>query len=82
MFDSSVLRRILGPKSEETRGGLKKLHNKELNNWYSSPDIIRLIKSRTIKLTGVGSRHGREERCINSLSREIYKKETAWKTYV
>jgi hypothetical protein len=41
-----VLRRIFGPKKDEVTGGGKKLHNEELHNLYSSPSIIRMIKSR------------------------------------
>jgi hypothetical protein len=44
-FESSVLRRIFGPKRDEVRGGRRKLHNEELHDLYSSPSIIRNIKS-------------------------------------
>jgi hypothetical protein len=40
-----VLRRIFGPKRDEVTGGWRKLHNEELHNLYSSPSIIRMIKS-------------------------------------
>jgi hypothetical protein len=40
-----VLRRIFGPR-DEVKGGRRKLHNEELHNLYSSPSIIRIIKSR------------------------------------
>jgi hypothetical protein len=43
-----VLRRIFGPKTDEVTGGWRKLHNEELHNLYSSPNIIRMIKSRRI----------------------------------
>jgi hypothetical protein len=46
VFGNRVLRRIFGPKRDEVRGEWKKLHNEELHNLYSSPDIIRQIKSR------------------------------------
>jgi hypothetical protein len=49
VFERRVLRRIFGPKREEVRGGWKKLHNEELPNLYSSPSIIRIIKSRTMR---------------------------------
>ena len=39
-----VLRRIFGPKRDEVTGEWRKLHNEELNNLYSSPDIVRVIK--------------------------------------
>jgi hypothetical protein len=50
LFENRVLRRILGPKRDEVTGELRKLHNEELHNSYSSPDIIRQIKSR--RMTG------------------------------
>jgi hypothetical protein len=43
-----VLRRIFGPKRGEVTGGGRKLHNEELHKLYSSPSIIRMIKSRTM----------------------------------
>jgi hypothetical protein len=42
-FENLVLR-IFGPKRDEVTGGLRKLHNEELHNLYSSPSIIRIIK--------------------------------------
>jgi hypothetical protein len=47
-----VLRRIVGPRSDEVMGGWRKLHNEELHNIYSYAGIIRIIKSRTIKWAG------------------------------
>jgi hypothetical protein len=44
-----VLRRIFGPKTDEVTGGWRKLHNEELHNFYSSPSIIRMLKSRRMK---------------------------------
>jgi hypothetical protein len=46
MFENRVLRRIFVPKRDEVKGEWRKLHNEELHNLYSSPDIIRQIKSR------------------------------------
>jgi hypothetical protein len=40
--------RLFGPKREEIGGGFRKVHNEELHNLYSSPDIIRMIISRII----------------------------------
>jgi hypothetical protein len=45
MFENRVLR-IFGPKRDEVTGVGRKLHNEELHNLYSSPSIIRMIKSR------------------------------------
>jgi hypothetical protein len=47
-----VLRRIFGPNRDEVTGGWRKLHNEEFHNLYSSPSIIRMIKSRRMRLTG------------------------------
>jgi hypothetical protein len=46
VFENRVLRRILGPKRDEVMGEWTKLHNEELHDLYSSPSIIRMIKSR------------------------------------
>jgi hypothetical protein len=46
VFKNRVLRRIFGPKRDEVAGEWRKLHGEELHNLYSSPDIIRQIKSR------------------------------------
>jgi hypothetical protein len=46
VFENRVLRRIFGPKRDEVTGEWRKLHNGELHNLYSSPDIVRQIKSK------------------------------------
>ena len=46
MFENRVLWRIFGPKRDEVTGEWRKLHNEELNDLYSSPSIVRVIKSR------------------------------------
>jgi hypothetical protein len=46
VFENRVLWRIFGPKRDEVTGGWRKLHNEELHNLYSLPNIIRIIKSR------------------------------------
>jgi hypothetical protein len=48
VFENRVLRRILELKRDERIGGWRKLHNEELHNLYSSSDVIRLIKSRSM----------------------------------
>jgi hypothetical protein len=45
----STVRRIFGPKRDEVTGEWRKLHNKKLNNLYSSPNIVRVIKSRRMR---------------------------------
>jgi hypothetical protein len=49
VFENKVLRRIFGPKRDEVTGGWRKLHNEELRDVYSSPSIIRIIKSRRMR---------------------------------
>jgi hypothetical protein len=53
-----VLRRIFGSKRDEATGEWGRLHNEELNNLYSSPNIIRVIKSRRMRWTGHVARMG------------------------
>jgi hypothetical protein len=49
VFENRVLRRIFGPKREEVAGGWRWLHNEELHNLYTSPNITRVIKSRRMR---------------------------------
>ena len=52
MFENRVLRRIFGPKRDGVTGEWRKLHNEELNDLYSSPNIVRAIKSRRLRWAG------------------------------
>ena len=64
------LRRIFGPKRDEVTGEWRKLHNEELNDLYSSPNIVRVIK---IEKNGMGralGAYGGEERRIQGLGGE------------
>jgi hypothetical protein len=49
VIENRVLRRIFGPKRDEVTGEWRKMHNEELHNLYSSPDIIRQVKSRRMR---------------------------------
>jgi hypothetical protein len=60
LFENRVLRRIFGPKRDEVTGEGRKLHNEELHNLYSSPDIIRQMKSRRMRWAGHVARMGEE----------------------
>jgi len=55
-----VLRRIFRPRRDEVTGELRRLHNDELNDLYSSPNIVRMIKSRRMKWAGHVARMGEE----------------------
>jgi hypothetical protein len=49
MFENRVLRRIFGSRREEVEEGRWRLHNEELHSFYTSPNIIRVIKSRRMR---------------------------------
>jgi hypothetical protein len=58
VFENRVLRRIFGAKRNEVIGEWRKLHNEELNDLYSLPNIIRVIKSRRMRWAGHIARMG------------------------
>jgi hypothetical protein len=58
VFENKVLRRIFGPKRDEVTRGWTKLHNEEFRDLYSSPSIIRIIKSRRMRWAGHVGRMG------------------------
>jgi hypothetical protein len=62
VFENRVLRRIFGPKRDEVTGEWRKMHNEELHNLYSSPDIIRQVKSRRMRWAEHVARMGEERR--------------------
>jgi len=66
VFQNMVLRRIFGPRRDEVTGEWRKLHKKELNDLYSSPNIVRVIKSRRMRWAAHVTRMGEERGCIVS----------------
>jgi hypothetical protein len=67
VFENRVLRRIFGPKRDEVTGELRKLHNMELHDLYSSPSIIRIIKSRRMRWTVHVARMGEKRNAYRLL---------------
>ena len=49
VFENRVLRKVFGPKRDEVTGEWRKLHNEELNDLYSLPNIVRVVKSRRMR---------------------------------
>jgi len=63
VFENRVLRKVFGPKRDEVTGEWRKLHNEELNDMYSLPNIVRVVKSRRIRWAGHVVRMG-EDRVV------------------
>jgi len=66
VFENMVLRGIFGPRREEVTGEWRRLHNEELNDLYSSLNIVRVIKLRIMRWAGHVARMGEERGCIES----------------
>jgi hypothetical protein len=64
VFENKMLSKIFGPKRDEVTGGWRKLNNEELRDLYSSPSIIRIIKSRRIRWVGHVARIWGKEKCV------------------
>jgi hypothetical protein len=64
VFENRVLRRIYGSKRDGVTGGRRKLHIEELHNLYSSPSIIRIIKSRRMRWQDMWNGWERRGTCI------------------
>ena len=67
VFENMLLRRIFGPRRDEVMGEWRRLHNKELNDLYSSPNIVQVIKSRGMRWAGHVAHMGEERRVYRVL---------------
>jgi hypothetical protein len=74
VFENRVLRRIFGPKRDEVMGEWRKLHNEELLNLYSFPDIIRQVKSRRMGWAGHVARMGEKRKVYKVLVETLKEK--------
>ena len=63
VFENRVLRRVFAPKRDEVTGEWRKLHNEELSDLYSLPNILRVVKSRRMGWAGHVACMGRGEEC-------------------
>jgi len=66
VFENMVLWRIFRPRRDEVTGDWRRLHNEELNDFYSSPHIVRVIKSRRMRWARHVARMGEERGRIGS----------------
>jgi hypothetical protein len=71
-----VLRRIFGPKRDEVTGEWRKLHKEELRDLYSSPSLIRVIKSRRMRFVGHVARMGEKRNAYRLLKETTRKTKT------
>ena len=63
VLENRVLRRVFGPKRDEVTGEWRKLHNEELRDLYSLPNIVQVVISRRMRWAGHVARMGRGEVC-------------------
>ena len=62
VFENRALRKVFGPKRDEVTGEWRKLHNEELNDLYSLPNIVRVVKSTRMRWAGHVARMGEDRR--------------------
>jgi hypothetical protein len=71
VFENRVLRRVFGLRRDEVTGEWRKLHNEELNDLYSLPNIVRVVKSRRMRWAGHVARMGRIVVCTGCWWRSL-----------
>jgi len=71
--------RICGPKRDEVAGGWIRLHNEELHNLYASPNIIRVIKCKSMR--GAGHTARMDDKYVQNFGQKTWREEDTWKTY-
>jgi len=74
VFENRVLRRIIRPRRNEVTGEWRKLHKEELMDLYSSPNILRVINSRIMRLAGHVARMGERRGVYSVLVRKPERK--------
>ena len=80
VFENMVLRRIFGPRRDEVTGEWRRLHTEELNDLYSSPNIVRVVKSRRMRWAGHVARMGEDRGVYRVFGGETGGKETTGET--
>jgi hypothetical protein len=80
VFENRALRGIFGPKRDEVTGEWRMLHNGELHHLYSSPDIIRQVKSRRMRWAGHVARMGEGRNVYQGFGGKARREKTTWKT--
>jgi hypothetical protein len=81
VFENRVQRRIFGPKRKEVMGGWRRLHNEELHNLYTSPNVIRVIKLRIMRWEEHVTCMGEVRNAHNILVGKLKRKGTIRKIY-
>jgi hypothetical protein len=71
LFENRVMRGIFGLKRGEVTGCWRRLHNEELRNLYASPNIMRVIKSRRMRLAGHVAHMGEMRNAYNILVEKL-----------
>jgi len=80
VFEKMVFRGIFGPRGDEVTGEWRILHNEELNDLYSSPNIVRVIKSRRMRWAGHVARMGEERGAYRVLVGKRQGKRPLWRS--